>query len=210
VNGYVHEFLPEHPSRNAWGFVRQHQLVAEDMLGRPLAKGEVVHHVDENRANNDPANLRVMHFADHLRLHSSKRLAANRAPLTHEQVVAALEGRSIKAAAKLLDVCTETLRNRFPELIRPRQRTSPVKIDNPRDLDRILEAAPRRDVLLKDLARELHISTMSILRICRRNGVPWKKKLRSDVGGVRPRYRGKPTIRRTREGDDPLPGSETR
>jgi hypothetical protein len=36
-----------------------HRIVAEEMLGRPLLKGEVVHHIDENKRNNDPSNLRV-------------------------------------------------------------------------------------------------------------------------------------------------------
>lgn len=193
VNGYVFEFLPEHPARNAWGFVRQHQLVAEDMIGRPMAKGEVVHHADENRSNNDPENLRVMHFRDHLRLHASRRIGLTQVQITESEVASALEGRSIKRAAEALGVCAQTLRNRFPDLIRPRQRTSPVLIDDPRDLERILEAARRDDVLLRDLAKELHISAMSILRICRRRGVTWVKKRRADIGGQRSTYRGKPT-----------------
>jgi HNH endonuclease len=37
----------------------QHRVVAEQMLGRPLRPGEVVHHIDENKHNNDPSNLHV-------------------------------------------------------------------------------------------------------------------------------------------------------
>ena len=36
-----------------------HRVVAEQMLGRPLRKGEVVHHIDENKRNNSPENLMV-------------------------------------------------------------------------------------------------------------------------------------------------------
>ena len=36
-----------------------HRVVAEQILGRPLRKGEVVHHVDGNKRNNNPENLIV-------------------------------------------------------------------------------------------------------------------------------------------------------
>lgn len=49
-----------------------HRLVAEEMLGRPLEKGEVVHHIDGNKRNNDPSNLMVMSQSDHCRLHFKK------------------------------------------------------------------------------------------------------------------------------------------
>ncbi|WP_458796066.1 HNH endonuclease signature motif containing protein [Dehalococcoides mccartyi] len=36
-----------------------HRVVAEQLLGRPLAEGEVVHHLDGNPRNNNPDNIRV-------------------------------------------------------------------------------------------------------------------------------------------------------
>jgi hypothetical protein len=39
------------------------------MLGRPLEPGEIVHHIDHDKRNNDPANLQVMTQAEHMRLH---------------------------------------------------------------------------------------------------------------------------------------------
>jgi hypothetical protein len=49
---------------------QQHRLIAERILGRPLPRGAQIHHVDENRANNDPTNLVICpSFAYHRLLH---------------------------------------------------------------------------------------------------------------------------------------------
>ena len=50
-----------------------HRVVAEEKLGRPLKKGEVVHHIDGNKRNNDPSNLMVMTQSEHCRIHFSKK-----------------------------------------------------------------------------------------------------------------------------------------
>lgn len=47
-----------------------HRIVAEQMLGRELRPGEVVHHIDRNKRNNSPENLMVFETqADHFRWH---------------------------------------------------------------------------------------------------------------------------------------------
>ena len=51
----------------------EHRVVAERMLGRALKHGEIVHHKDGNKHNNDPANLEVMTQAEHARLHMLER-----------------------------------------------------------------------------------------------------------------------------------------
>lgn len=47
----------------------EHRVVAEQMLGRPLLRGEIVHHIDHNKQNNDPSNLEVMTQARHAQIH---------------------------------------------------------------------------------------------------------------------------------------------
>ncbi len=67
VDGYVMVPNPHGPGR-----VLEHRLVAEYMIGRPLLPGEVVHHIDECRTNNDPSNLQVMTRSDHSSLHRKR------------------------------------------------------------------------------------------------------------------------------------------
>jgi hypothetical protein len=51
-----------------------HRQVAEAKIGRPLAKGEVVHHIDGNKLNNHPDNIAVLESqAVHARLESTGR-----------------------------------------------------------------------------------------------------------------------------------------
>ena len=57
----------------------EHRVVAEQMLGRPLQRGEIVHHIDGDRHNNAPTNLEVMSQADHLRLHHAEMWVARKA-----------------------------------------------------------------------------------------------------------------------------------
>lgn len=46
-----------------------HRRVVEAILGRTLSCNEVVHHIDGNKLNNDPTNLKVMTRSEHVRLH---------------------------------------------------------------------------------------------------------------------------------------------
>lgn len=54
--------------------IQEHRLVAEKKIGRKLSKNEVVHHINENKQDNRPENLRVMQKEEHLRHHYKPRL----------------------------------------------------------------------------------------------------------------------------------------
>lgn len=55
------------------GHKQAHRVIMEQVLGRPLAADEDVHHIDGNKQNNDPANLRVLKHSEHLRQHLRER-----------------------------------------------------------------------------------------------------------------------------------------
>lgn len=66
--GYLLVLVPHHPNANSGGYVREHRLVMEEMLGRLLEPHEVVHHRDGNPQNNSPENLELFQSnGDHLR-----------------------------------------------------------------------------------------------------------------------------------------------
>ncbi len=53
-----------------YGHEKQHRMIAEWKVGRPILENEQVHHIDGNKLNNHPDNLRLMadaktHFSEH-------------------------------------------------------------------------------------------------------------------------------------------------
>ena len=54
---YKQLYKPNHHRADITGMVPVHILVAEEALNRPLKKGEIVHHKNFNKLNDDPDNL---------------------------------------------------------------------------------------------------------------------------------------------------------
>lgn len=52
--------------------VRIHRAVMEKKLGRKLESWEIVHHIDEDKTNNDPSNLELLTRSEHMKRHSRK------------------------------------------------------------------------------------------------------------------------------------------
>jgi hypothetical protein len=73
VHGYVMILIESGP-RNGSGwkkYRKEHIIVMESHLGRKLRKGEIVHHIDGNRQNNDISNLSLLNHRKHRDAHQS-------------------------------------------------------------------------------------------------------------------------------------------
>lgn len=73
-DGYVLVFIPDHhrayKSGPFKGYVAEHIVVAEKMLGRSLHAQECVHHLDRDKVHNVHTNLLVLENSQHVKLHS--------------------------------------------------------------------------------------------------------------------------------------------
>lgn len=57
------------------GMVYLHRKVMSEKLGRVLVEGEIVHHIDFNKENNNPDNLQLLaSAAEHNTIHKLKRV----------------------------------------------------------------------------------------------------------------------------------------
>ena len=60
-----------HPKSNTNGYVAEHILVMEKKIGRLLKDGEIVHHINGIREDNNPNNLHLfVNHSDHRKYHA--------------------------------------------------------------------------------------------------------------------------------------------
>lgn len=69
--GYRKLLRPDHPRADSKGYVAEHVLVMEEHIGRLLAPGEVVHHVNGDKGDNALGNLQLMTDREHRALHAT-------------------------------------------------------------------------------------------------------------------------------------------
>jgi len=79
--GYINVYIgPKNSNKRQYtgerdycGSIREHVFIMEEYLERSLKKGEVVHHIDGNKTNNNLDNLQVMSVADHNNCHGKSK-----------------------------------------------------------------------------------------------------------------------------------------
>lgn len=189
VSSYRYELCPAHPAANPWGFVPQHRLAAERKIGRYLREGEVVHHDDETKLNNDPSNLEVMTRGAHMALHRHRRKERTHGRLARNQAQQALQEGGLHHAARALGVSKQTLHNRFPDLTAPLRRRSPADLDDPALIAQLRRLGPDPAFGFREVTARTGAAFRTIQHACRRHGIPWVRK--SKAGEVHRQYRRK-------------------
>lgn len=73
-SGYVLVWKPSHPNAMQNGWILAHRFEMSKAIGRALAVGEVVHHINGNKTDNRIENLLLLKSqADHRRLHKKRK-----------------------------------------------------------------------------------------------------------------------------------------
>lgn len=73
MDGYVSVYFPDHPRSNSDGYIMEHILVMEAIVGRHLSEDECVHHINGKRDDNRAKNLKLMTKKEHMSYHMKER-----------------------------------------------------------------------------------------------------------------------------------------
>lgn len=186
--GYIFELCPDHPKANRFGFVAQHRLVVERHQGHYIPDGLQVHHIDHVKTNNSIENLHLCTRSEHMKLHREQTRLRCQAPLTEDSVREALRCGSLKRAAATLGVHTQTIRNRYPELVAPYKRRSPCKPYSPEVVAVVLKLAANPEYGYREIAKETGVCWRTAQNICKRHGVKFERRSTKGRPGIgRPR-----------------------
>lgn len=164
TNGYYQYYIPNHHLANKAGLVYEHMMAAEDMLGRNLKNGEVVHHKDRNRLNNSHDNLMVFKTnSDHAAYHASRDVV-----LDGDVYVAIGMPRNYKDTCPICgkekyttaEICFECYKKEQAKNIPPKEE--------------LYEALKDKSMLA--IGRKYGVSDNAVRKWCAKYGLPFKRE----------------------------------
>lgn len=122
AKGYWYVLDHSHPGANADGYVKRATLVLESSLGRFLEQGELAHHLDEDKTNDEISNLQLMTVGEHTRLHHKRKPCAIGGPLrrvvwpSDEELLRQAQIYSVRKLGQLLGVSGSAVWQRLRKL----------------------------------------------------------------------------------------------
>lgn len=113
-DGYFAVYFPDHPNANNDGYIMEHILVMECLIGRWIKDNEVVHHVNGDKGDNRAENLMLMTKEEHARYHMKKRWENGGVNHASKRIINKDTGEiynSIKEAAHRYGISPTDIRN---------------------------------------------------------------------------------------------------
>ena len=159
---YLAILLPLHHLARADGYVYIHQLQAEKKLGRKLRRGECVHHIDENKYNNDLDNLIVFKtIADHTAFHRGAEVY-----LDGDIWVAHLN------KDLLCPICNKNHKDRYAKMCKScRLEQIAENIPTKEDLIKLLLTIP-----MTKIGEKFGVSDNAVRKWCKKYKLPFKRR----------------------------------
>jgi len=77
IDGYILIHKPNHPRANGRGYIPESHLVYEEYWNEHVPKGYLLHHMDENKKNNNIINIPLLTRSYHIKIHNQKRRNIN-------------------------------------------------------------------------------------------------------------------------------------
>ncbi len=95
--GYIMQYVPNHPRATKGGYVMEHRLIMEKVLGRYLLPAEQVHHINGDKKDNRIENLELMASrSEHAKAHKDHAKARFDAIKEIERLKAILDENGIE------------------------------------------------------------------------------------------------------------------